>query len=125
MPGRSRREFRVTEAELAVLKPLLRGVRMTIRELTRIVYPRGRSSDRATVQKLLSRLEGKGCVECDASQSPRTFRAAVNESQLIEQRLQAAADQLCEGERTPLLAYLIRAARLSPAERNGLRKSLV
>ena len=53
----------VTEAELAVLKELWELGPSTIRELADRLYPGGATAHYATVQKLLERLTGKGCVK--------------------------------------------------------------
>ena len=53
----------VTEAELAVLQALWDAGPATIRQLVERVYQQTGTSVYGTVQKLLERLEAKGCVE--------------------------------------------------------------
>ena len=55
----------VTDAELAVLQVLWEQGPATIRQLTDRLYPEGKTSHYATVQKLLERLQAKGCVSRD------------------------------------------------------------
>ena len=52
----------VTDAELAVLQVLWEEGPLPIRSLADVLYPGGKTAQYATVQKLLERLEGKGCV---------------------------------------------------------------
>lgn len=98
----------VTEAELAVLRALWNRQDASIRELAENVYPDGGATGYATVQKLLERLESKGCVRRDRAGLVHRFRALVDREQLIERRLLAVAESLCEGSLTPLLSQLVR-----------------
>jgi predicted transcriptional regulator len=113
----------VTEAELSVLQALWdRPGGATIRQLTEAVYPEGGPSRAATVQKLLERLEEKGCVARDRSGPVQRFSAAVARDALIGLRLRAVAESLCGGSLTPLLTHLVQQSRpLDPAERQALR----
>ena len=52
-------------AELAVLEVLWRGEALSIRRITDELYPRGETSDYATVQKLL--FGAPGVIEKDAA----------------------------------------------------------
>lgn len=112
----------VTEAEFAVLQALWDRDGATIRELTAVLYPQGQASQYATVQKLLERLEGKGCVERRTESRAHQFRAAVDRDDLIGRELRRTADRLCEGSLTPLLTHLARSSRLDRAELDELRK---
>lgn len=111
----------VTDAELSVLQALWDGGPATIRQLTAAVYPGGGPAHYATVQKLLDRLEAKGCVGRRRGGSAHTFTAAVGRDELIGRRLEEVADKLCGGSLTPLLTHLVRARRLSARERQELR----
>jgi BlaI family penicillinase repressor len=112
----------VADAELAVLEVLWDQGPATIRQITDRLYPAGTVAHYATVQKLLERLEGKGCVERDRSRWAHLFRAAVAREQIVARRLQTAADKLCGGSLIPLLTNLVRARRLSARERQELRR---
>ena len=111
----------VTERELAVLQALWDGGPTTIRRLTDVLYPGGGPTHYATVQKLLDRLEGKGCVRRDRSGAAHTFRAFIGRDDLIGRRLRDMAEELCGGSLTPLLTHLMRTKRLTADERRELR----
>src|SRR5262245_65257830 len=111
----------VTETELAILQLLWGQGAATIRQLTDALYPGGGTSHYATVQKLLERLEVKGCVRRQRGGTAHTFAAAVDRDELIGRRLQAMAEQLCGGSLTPLLTHLVRARKLSARDRQQLR----
>ncbi|MDR3622202.1 MAG: BlaI/MecI/CopY family transcriptional regulator [Paludisphaera borealis] len=111
----------VTEAELALLSALWDHGPATIRQLVDRVYGQGGASVYATVQKLLERLEQKGCVDRDRSESVHVFTASVDRSELIGRRLRAVADALCGGSLTPLLTHLVEGEGMSQAERKELR----
>jgi predicted transcriptional regulator len=111
----------VTEAELAVLQVLWDRGPATIRQIRSVLYPRGGTAHYATVQKLLERLEAKGCVARDRRPAVHLFAAAIDRDELIGRRLQAVSEQLCGGSLTPILTHLVRAQRLSESDRNELR----
>jgi len=111
----------ITDAELAVLQVLWDEGPATIRRLTEVLYPRGGQAYYATVQKLLERLEGKGCVSRERGAGAHTFAAVIDRDELIGRRLRAVAEKLCGGSLTPLLTHLVRARRLTPRERQELR----
>src|SRR5262245_5428058 len=92
----------ITDAELAVLQVLWDQGPATIRHITDILYPDGRTSHYATVQKLLERLEGKRLegkpiVTRDRAASVHVFAAAIDRDDLIGRRLQSVAEKLCGG----------------------------
>jgi predicted transcriptional regulator len=111
----------VTERELAVLQALWDGGPATIRRLTEVLYPGGGAAHYATVQKLLDRLEAKGCVRRNRAGSAHTFSAALGRDELIGRRLRDVAEKLCGGSMTPLLTHLMRTRRLTADERRELR----
>jgi BlaI family penicillinase repressor len=111
----------VTERELAVLQALWDGGPTTIRRLTDALYPGGGAAQYATVQKLLDRLEAKGCVHRDRAGSAHTFSAALGRDELIGRRLRDVAEKLCGGSLTPLLTHLVQTKRLTADERRELR----
>ena len=114
----------VTDAELAVLQALWERGSATIRQLTDALYPGGSVAQYATVQKLLERLEAKGCTRRDRGPWPHVFTATVDRDDLIGRRLRAVAEKLCGGSLTPLLTHLIAVERLGPTERAELRALL-
>ena len=114
----------VTEAELAILQALWDRGPATIRQIAEGAYDRVGASQYATVQKLLDRLEGKGCVARDRSEGVHLFRAAIDRDELIGRRLRAVADRLCGGSLTPLLTHLVNARPLSDQDRAMLRSMI-
>jgi BlaI family transcriptional regulator, penicillinase repressor len=111
----------VTEAELAILEVLWDRGRATIRQITDELHPRSGASRYATVQKLLDRLEAKGCVQRDRTLFVHQFEAAIDRDTLIGRRLRAVAQTLCGGSFTPLLTHLARVKPLTDEERKTLR----
>jgi predicted transcriptional regulator len=117
----SRKARPVTEAELSILAELWERPTMTVRQLAEILYGSAAVSDLATVQKLLSRLEAKGCVARQRDCWPHVFHALVDREEMIHRRLQLTADELCDGALTPLLSHLVRNTRMSDKQRETLR----
>jgi BlaI family penicillinase repressor len=117
----NQRKDDVTDAELALLQSLWDEGPATIRQLVDRVYQQTGVSVYATVQKLLDRLESKGCVERDRAGQVHMFRALVNRDELIGRRLRAVADSLCGGSLSPLLTHLVEGRGLSERERRELR----
>jgi predicted transcriptional regulator len=117
----SQRNQDVTEAELALLQALWDSGPATIRQLVERVYQQGGTSVYATVQKLLDRLESKGCVSRDRTAPVHVFRASIDRDELIGRRLRAVADSLCGGSLSPLLTHLVQGKGLSEEERRELR----
>lgn len=111
----------ITDAELAVLEALWDKGPKTIRQLTDGIYPQGGAAQYATVQKLLERLEAKGCVARNRTPNIHVFAASLGRAELIGRRLRAVAEKLCGGSLTPLLTHLVQATRLTPQERDELR----
>ncbi len=117
------RVFRdVTEGELAVLNVLWDEGPTTIRRLTDVIYPKGTYAQYATVQKLLERLEAKGCVSRDRSNRAHKFQSLVAREELIGWGLQELANGICGGSVTSLFSELIGSRRLTRKEREALRK---
>jgi len=111
----------VTDTELSILQALWDRQPATIRQLTELLYPGGGQAHYATVQKLLDRLEAKGCVARRRNKTPHVFETTVGRDDLIGRKLEEVADKLCGGSLTPLLTHLVRTRRLSPRERQELR----
>lgn len=105
----------VTDAEFQVLSHLWERGPSTTRQLAEALYPEKKGAA-PTVLKLLERLETKSCVGRDDSGPFLVFRALVDREDLIEHRLNAVAEELCDGSRTPLLMHLVDPERLTPAE---------
>ena len=73
----------VSDAQLAVLQALWDQGPATIRNITDALYPNGRHAQYATVQKLLERLEAKGCVATDRSGAVNVFSATLDRDALL------------------------------------------
>ncbi|HVX58977.1 MAG TPA: BlaI/MecI/CopY family transcriptional regulator [Pirellulales bacterium] len=114
----------VTDAELAILQVLWDRGSATVREIAEQLYGGCSASQHATTQKLLERLQAKGCVRRDRKSWPYQFEPAIDRDALIGRRLQQTADRLCDGSIQPLLTHLVKAGRLSANERQSLRNLL-
>jgi BlaI family transcriptional regulator, penicillinase repressor len=112
----------VTDGELAVLEVIWKRGDPTSRDIACAVYDEVTDSKTATVQKLLERLEAKGCVRRDRSERAHRFRAKVSREDFLQDRLKALADQVCEGSLTPLVTTLLRSKELTPRDRDELRR---
>ena len=120
--ARKRRD--ITDAELAIVQVLWDRGRATIRHVTEVLYPGGTASEYATVKKLLTRLEQKGYVSRDNRDSAHVFEARITRNDLLSRRLDALAEDLCGGSRTPLLMSLLRTQQFAESERDELRRFL-
>lgn len=120
--GRSAQE--ITDTELSLLNELWQRASASVPELTEALYGNTAPALLATVRKLLDRMEAKGVVSRDRSRWPHHYTAAVKREDLAGNRLQAAADELFEGELAPLLTHLVRSQRLTAKDRENLRKLL-
>ena len=120
--GKAARE--ITDTELSLLTELWQRPSATVPELTEALYGNNQPALLATVRKLLDRMEAKGCVSRDRTQWPHHYSAAVKREELAGNRLQAAADELFDGDLAPLLTHLVRSQKLTPEDRENLRKML-
>ena len=120
--GRTPRE--ITDTELSLLNELWQRPSASVPELTEALYGNTQPALLATVRKLLDRLEGKGCVSRDRGRWPNQYSAVVKREELASNRLQAAADELFDGDLAPLLSHLVRSRRLTAKDRADLRKLL-
>ncbi len=112
----------VTDAELSILKILWEKGEAPTREIAAALYEEVTDPKMASAQKLLERLETKGCVERDRSQRAHRFRPLVSQEEFLRSRLQALADQLCDGALVPVATSLLRPEGFSRKEREQLRK---
>jgi predicted transcriptional regulator len=112
----------ITDVELSILQVLWERKEATSRELTLALYTEVTDPKLATVQKLLERLEAKGCVQRDRRERAHRFRPRVSLDQYLRSRLKALADRLCGGALVPLVSSLLRSEALSRNEREQLRK---
>ncbi len=113
---------RITDGELSILQVLWERGEATSREITTVLHAEVTDPKMASVQKLIERLEAKGCVERDRSQRAHRFRPLVSHERFLRSRLQSLADRLCDGAVVPLVTTLLRSQRLPKKEREELRK---
>jgi predicted transcriptional regulator len=114
----------ITETELSLLNELWQRPSATVQELTEALYGHTQPALLATVRKLLDRMAAKGCVTRDRTWWPHRYIAALKREDLAGNRLQAAADELFDGDLAPLLTHLVRSQRLTAKDRENLRKVL-
>lgn len=114
----------VSDTELAILEILWERGQATIREIDAALYEPTTTATYASVQKLLERLEAKGCVARDRSGFAHVFRPVIAKTVLIDRRLQEVADKLCSGSLIPLITHLIENRKLTAKDRKALRKWL-
>lgn len=111
----------ISDAELAVLQLLWDRPTLSTRHIAETLHRRQADARYPTVQKQLERLEAKGFVRRDRSLMVHLFSAAVGREELVGRRLDAVVDTLCGGSLAPVITHLLRAPRLSDAERDKLR----
>lgn len=113
---------RITEGEWAVLQLLWERGALAIRELARVLYPRGGASEYATVHKFLERLEGKGCVRRQRREGVFLFEAIVGRDEIIGGELTALLEKMGGRSLQPLLSNLVRVKGLTQDELRELLK---
>ena len=111
----------ISASEVAVLQLLWERPALSIRQVAETLHGDRAAARYPTVQKQLERLEAKGFVRRDRSLMVHLFSAAVGREELVGRKLDAVVDTLCGGSLSPVLTHLLRAARLSDAEREQLR----
>ena len=112
----------VTEGELSILEVIWEQGTPTSRDIAAAVYEKVSDSKMASVQKLLERLEAKGCVGRDRRERAHRFRALVSRADFLQDRLRALADRHCEGALAPLVTTLLRSKGFSKKNREQLRQ---
>jgi predicted transcriptional regulator len=114
---------RITEGELSVLQILWERGDATNREIAAAMYGGVTHPKMASVQKMVERLEAKGCVKRDRRDRAHRLHPLVSREQLLQSRVQALADRLCDGELVPLIeALLKRGERFPEKERQRVRE---
>ena len=112
------------DAELQVLKLLWTTESMTARELAEAIYDVADNSTIGTVQKLLQRLERKGCVQRDRSEYAHRFAAKVTQTDVAGRHLDAIAKKVADGSLTPFLTHLVEARKLTAKDKEQIRRLL-
>ncbi len=112
----------VTETELSILQFIWEIGEPTSREIAEFLYEEVNDPKLSSVQKLLERLEAKGCVERERSQRSHRFRSLVSHDEFLAYRLKALADRLCDGSMAPLMSTLLQSQKISKREQKELRE---
>jgi len=118
------RKFHVTDTELAVLQYLWDNGPAATRDICSTLYPQGTVSQYYTVQKLLDRLESRGCVTRDRSDRVHRFSAAIDRDSLLAERLRDLSETLCDGSLMPMLSGLLKLKRWTSREQEQLQQLL-
>lgn len=112
----------VTETELSILQVMWEKGEATSRDIAEVLYEEANDPKVASVQKLLERLESKGCIERDRSERAHRFRPLVSHEEFLQYRLQSLADRLCGGAIAPLMSSLLQSKGISRKEQKELRE---
>jgi predicted transcriptional regulator len=88
------------------------------------LYPMASESDRATVQKLLERLESKGYVERDRGSHAHVFSSTMSRTAFAGSQLATMAEKVSGGTLLPLVLHLVETKKLNSRERAKLRDIL-
>ncbi len=115
-----------SEQELEVLKVLWDEGQGTVRTVAEVLDGRGRRWGYTTVQTYLNRLRGKGHVASEPGSAAlaHVYRAVSTREDLLRDRLQDLANQLCEGATTPLVLTLVEGHKFTREEIARLRDLL-
>lgn len=114
----------ITEAELAVLECLWELGRCVKRDVVNRLYPAGSTSDFATVQKLLDRLERKGFVSRDRTSVTHAYTPTLDRDEYAAREVQAIAERITKGSLVPIVMNLVEGRFLSKKDRDRLRAVL-
>ena len=115
----------VTEGELAILEVIWERGNPISREITAAIHSKVTDSKMASVQKLLERLEAKGCVRRDRTDRAHRFEALVSREDFLRDRLQGLADRLYDGSIAPLVTTLLRSKAGFSAEQGAEVRRLI
>lgn len=114
----------IPDAELEVLKLLWIEHPLTARQITVEVYGEVTPSNIGTVQKLLQRLESKGCVRRDRSEHVHQFSPKLSQTDVAASQLELLAEKVSDGSLAPFVTHLVKAQRLSQKEKEEIRRLL-
>lgn len=114
----------VSDAEFAILEVLWEQGPLSKRRVTECLYPESEDSGRATVQKLLERLESKAFVKIDREVSPHSIRASQSREEFASRQLESLADKLSGGSLAPLVMRLIEKRKIKKSEIDELMRVL-
>jgi predicted transcriptional regulator len=101
---------------MEVLKVLWELGPSTVRQVNDSLGQKGRKWAYTTVLTLLQRLQAKGCVASQTGSMAHVFHALATRDDLVRDRLQDLANELCEGAPAPLLLALVQGHKFSREE---------
>jgi predicted transcriptional regulator len=114
----------ITDAELQLLRCLWEHGTLTAREIAEAMYRTVDNSTIGTVQKLLQRLERKRCVKRDRREFAHRFSTRVSQSEVAGRHLAEIARKVSDGSLAPFITHLVTAGKLTPEEREQIRRIL-
>ncbi len=114
----------LANAELAIMNLLWRQDRMTARQIRETLYPDQTRAQHGTVQRLLQRLEEKGCVVRDRSLNVHFFSAGISRRDYAGGQLESLASKLTGGSLAPLITHLVERNKLSRRDIEQIRAIL-
>lgn len=118
------KQQQLANAELAIMDLLWERDRLTARQIREQVYPDASKAQHGTVQRLLQRLEDKGCVLRDRDLSVHLFSAAISRQAYAGGQLEMLASKLTAGSFAPLITHLVKANKISRDEIEKIRAIL-
>ena len=113
-----------SNAELAVMKLLWKKDSVTARQIQEELYPDANKSQHGTVQKLLSRIEKKGFINCDRTHAVYFFSAKISRDQYYSRELESLANKLTGGSLAPLITCFLESNKISQEDIQELQNIL-
>jgi len=114
----------LTDAELAVMNLLWDNEQLTARQVREALYPDATKAQHGTVQKLLQRLEEKGCVKRNDTSAVNLFSGTISREAYGGNQLESLATRLTSGSVAPLITHLVENNKISREEIERLRTIL-
>lgn len=111
-------------SELEVLKVLWDVGPSTVRDVLAHLQDRGRRLAYTTVLTFLSRLEQKGYVTSNKSETAYVYKAKVSRERVSRSRVRSLIHELYDGAAGALVLQLMQDERLSPEELGELQSLL-
>ena len=107
--------------ELAVMKVIWRLEDASVREVYETLR-KHRPVAYTTVLTMMGTLEAKGYLKKRADGRAFRYRPARPEGRVMTSLVREFVDRVFDGASRPLLAHLVKAGRLTPAEREELKR---
>jgi len=114
----------LANSELAIMNLLWQRDPLTARQIREQLYPDETKAQHGTVQRLLQRLEDKGCIQRDRSSAVHLFSAAVSRQAYAGGQLESLAAKLTAGSFAPLITHLVEQKKISREEIEKIRAIL-